>query len=125
MQYFQILGIIFSSLLIVSVFFLVKARRMREKYSLVWFLLGLFTLAISAFHGLIDRVSAIFGVDYAPSAFFAVLLVCAYLLLLHMSVSISSLRLHNKSLTQELGITKLRLEELEKKIDKERLSSNS
>jgi hypothetical protein len=125
MQYFQILGVLFSLMLIISVFFIVKARRMREKYSLVWFLIGFFTLAISAFHGLIDKLSSIFGVDYAPSAFFAVLLVCAYLLLLHMSVSLSGLRMQNKSLTQELGITKLRLDELEKKLDKERLSSNS
>jgi len=58
------------------------------------------------------------GVDYAPSALFAILIACAYLLLLNLSVTISDLKRHNKALTQELGLAMLRLEELEKKQDK-------
>jgi hypothetical protein len=42
----------------------------------------------------------------------------AYLLLLNMSVSISTLKAQNKSVSQELGLLKLRLEELEKNIVK-------
>jgi hypothetical protein len=84
---------------------------------MVWFLIGLFTLVMSIFKELMDWFSNLIGVDYAPSAFFAILIVCAYLLLLNMSVSISGLKMHNKTLTQELGLTKLRLEELEKKMN--------
>lgn len=111
----QLMGVAFSLIIIVSVFLMVRARMIREKYSLVWFLIGLFTLVMSVFKGLMDWFSQMIGVYYAPSAFFAILIVCAYLLLLKMSVSISGLKMHNKSLTQELGLTKLRLEELEKK----------
>ncbi|TNJ64212.1 DUF2304 domain-containing protein [Paenibacillus hemerocallicola] len=111
----QLMGVAFSLIIIVSVFLMVRARMIREKYSLVWFLIGLFTLVMSVFKGLMDWFSHMIGVYYAPSAFFAILIVCAYLLLLKMSVSISGLKMHNKSLTQELGLTKLRLEELEKK----------
>ncbi|MDF2670463.1 MAG: hypothetical protein K0R67_2769, partial [Paenibacillus sp.] len=113
----QLMGIAFSLVLIVSVFIMVRARMIREKYSMVWFLIGLFTLVMSIFKELMDWFSNLIGVDYAPSAFFAILIVCAYLLLLNMSVSISGLKMHNKTLTQELGLTKLRLEELEKKMN--------
>lgn len=111
----QWMGIAFSLFILISVFLMVRARMIREKYSLVWFVIGLFTLMMSVFKNLMDWFSSLIGVYYAPSAFFAILIVCAYLLLLKMSVSISGLKMHNKSLTQELGLAKLRLEELEKK----------
>lgn len=111
------MGIAFSLILIVSVFVMVRARMIREKYSLVWFLIGLFTLVMSVFKGLMDWFSSLVGIYYAPSAFFSILIACAYLLLLNMSISISGLKMHNKTLTQELGLTKLRLEELEKKVN--------
>lgn len=117
----HLLGVVFSLVILVAVFFLVRERMLKEKYSLVWFLIGLFMLVMSVFRDLMDRFSNLIGVDYAPSAFFAILIGCAYLLLLNMSVSISGLRAHNKALTQELGLTKLRLEELEKKINKAEL----
>ncbi|MDF2960492.1 MAG: hypothetical protein K0S39_2227 [Paenibacillus sp.] len=117
----QLMGVAFSLIMIISVFLMVRARMLREKYSLVWFLIGLFTLIMSIFRDLIDWFSSLMGVYYAPSAFFAVLIACAYLLLLNMSVSISGLKMHNKALTQELGLTKLKLEELEKKINGEDL----
>ncbi|MDF2722219.1 MAG: hypothetical protein K0Q59_1894 [Paenibacillus sp.] len=113
----QIMGVTFSLTIMISVFLMVRARMIREKYSIVWFLIGAFTLVMSVFKNLMDNFSEMIGVYYAPSAFFSILIVCAYLLLLNMSVSISGLKMHNKTLTQELGLTKLRLEELEKKLN--------
>lgn len=112
----QLMGIAFSLIMMVTVFIMVRARKLREKYSLVWFLIGTFTLVMSIFNGLMEWFSNLIGVYYAPSAFFAILIASAYLLLLKMSVSISGLKMHNKALTQELGLTKLRLEELERKM---------
>lgn len=114
----HLLGIVFSLIIIVSVFVLARERMLKEKYSLVWFLIGLFIMVMSVFHGLMDWFSGLIGVYYAPAALFAIFIACAYLLLLNMSVSISGLKKHNKALTQELGLTKLRLEELEKKVNK-------
>lgn len=120
----QVMGVVFSLILIITVFIMVRARRLREKYALVWFVIGIFTLIMSLFKNLMEWFSGVIGVDYAPSAFFAILIASAYLLLLNMSISISGLKLHNKALTQELGLTKLRLEQLEKKSIEEEKSSN-
>lgn len=117
----QVLGIAFSLLIIVCVLLLVRQRLIKEKYSLVWLFVGLFILIMSVCRNLFEDISALIGVDYAPSAFFAILIAFAYLLLLNMSVSITSLNQKNQSLTQELGLTKLRLEELEKKSNKAEL----
>ncbi|CAH1207947.1 hypothetical protein PAECIP111891_03129 [Paenibacillus allorhizoplanae] len=120
----QLMGVVFSLILMSTVFMMVRARRLREKYALVWFVIGIFTLIMSMFTNLMEWFSKLLGIDYAPSAFFAILIASAYLLLLNTSISISGLKLHNKALTQELGLTKLRLEELEKKSNEEEKSSN-
>jgi hypothetical protein len=112
------LGAAFSLLIIATVFFLVRQRMLKEKYSLVWLVIGFFMLTMSVSNDLMDQFSDLIGVYYAPSALFAILIAGAYLLLLNISVSISDLKAHNKALTQELGLTRLRLEELEKKVDK-------
>lgn len=115
---FQILGIIFSLFMLITVFFLVKHKRIREKYSLVWFFIGLLILAFSVFRDLMEWVSRLIGIDYAPSAFFAILIASAYLLLLNMSISLSTLKRQNKSLIQEIGLLNLRIDELENNKDR-------
>lgn len=112
----QIVGIFYGVFLLVSVGLLVKSKRMKEKYSIIWFLIAIFVLAISLFRGFMDWFSNFIGVYYAPSAFFSILIACSYLLLLSISTSISTLRKQNRALIQELGLLKLRLEELEAKL---------
>ena len=114
----QIIGIIFALALIVSVFLLARRERIKEKYAIVWFMIGAFILIISIFKGLLEKISDLIGIYYAPSALFAILISCAYLLLLNMSISISTLKKQNKRLTQELGLMKIKLEEREKKDEK-------
>lgn len=116
----HLIGALFSVLIMLTVFLMVRSRMMREKYGLVWFLMAAFILVMSLFRELMDSFAAAIGVDYAPSAFFAMLIACAYLLLLNMSVSISHLKTQNKVLTQELALMRLRVEELERKMSESR-----
>jgi hypothetical protein len=114
----HILGAIFSAVILITVFFLVRSRILKERHSLVWFFIGTFTLVMSLSDDLMDRYSAWIGVDYPPSALFALMIACSYLLLLNLSVSASDLKRNNKALTQDLGLLRLRVEELERKLDK-------
>ncbi len=114
----QWLGITFSLIILLSVFFLARERLLKEKYSLVWLMIGLFVLVMSLFRGLLDGFSNLIGVYYAPSAFFSLLIAGAYLLLLNMSVSLSALKAQNKAISQELGLLRLRVEEMEQAANK-------
>ncbi len=114
----HLIGVVFSVLILLTVFLMVRARVMKEKYGLVWFFIGGFILVMSLERELMDTFAGLIGVEYAPSAFFAMLIACAYLLLLNMSVSISHLKSQNKALAQELGLTRLRVEELEQRISR-------
>lgn len=112
---FQIIGVIFGIVLLTSIFVLVKKNRMLEKHSIIWLFVGGSITLFSLNRDLLERFSALLGVSYAPSALFAILIVCVYLLTLGLSVSISSLKRRNKVLIQEVGLLKLKIAELENK----------
>ncbi len=113
----QIVGGIFGLFLIVSMFFLVKSKMVQEKHSLVWIFIGALILVFSIFRDLMEVFSDFIGIYYAPSALFAILIACAYILLLNMSISISTLKKKTKTLIQESALLKLKIEELEKRLE--------
>lgn len=112
---FQLLGFLFGLVLLVSIIILVKKNRMLERHSIIWIFVAVMISAFSVNRDLLEKFSAVLGVSYAPSALFAILLVCAYLLLLGLSVSLSSLKKKNKVLIQEVGLLKLKIAEIEKR----------
>lgn len=113
----QIIGVIFGLFLVVSMLLLVKSRRIQEKYSIVWLFIGILILIFSIFRDLMEWFSNFVGIYYAPSALFAILISCAYILLLNMSISISTMKKRTKALIQELALLRMKVEELEKKLE--------
>ncbi|MCL6445332.1 MAG: DUF2304 domain-containing protein [Alicyclobacillus sp.] len=112
----QIVAIAFSLFFIFFVIELVRRSRLREQYSLLWLVFGLVMLALSASASLLKTVAGWFGVVYAPSLLFLIGLICAFALLLHITVVISRLTDRVIRLTQELGISQLRIEDLERQL---------
>ena len=113
----QLMGITFSVTLFIAMFVLVRQRIILEKSALIWFFVSILVFAVSMWVELMDHIADLIGVYYPPSLLFAVLITCIYFLLLNMSVNICTLKNSNKTLTQELGLLKLRMEELEKKVN--------
>ena len=113
----QIVGIIFGLFLIVSMFFLVKSKMVQEKYSIVWLFMGVLILIFSIFRNFMEAFSNFIGIYYAPSALFAILISCAYILLINMSISISTLKKKSKTLIQEMALLNMKVEEMEKKLE--------
>ncbi|MBX5436617.1 MAG: DUF2304 domain-containing protein [Alicyclobacillaceae bacterium] len=108
--------IAFSLFFIFFVIELVRRGALREQYSLLWLGVGLVMLVFSASSRLLQWVAHAFGVYYAPSLLFLFGLICAFVLLLHVTVVISRLTDRVIRLTQELGITQMRLAELEHRV---------
>lgn len=113
----QIIGIVFGLFLVISIFFLVKSKMIQEKYSIVWLFIGGLILVFSVFRDLLESFSNLVGIYYAPSALFAILIACVYILLLNVSVSISTMKKKTKTLIQEQALLRMRVEELEKRLE--------
>lgn len=103
----QILAIAFSVCIFALIFRLVKNRRIREEYSLLWFVMSLFFLYLSLDRYAIDRIGYLFGIAYPPSVLTLMTTGFTFLLLIHLTVVLTRLSEQNKELIQELGLGRL------------------
>ena len=106
----SIAAAIASLLLLVVVFELIRSRRLRERYALMWLLTGLVLLALSVWRGGLNTIAGWFGVTgYPPAVLFAVGSLFVILVLLHYSTVISRLSDQNTILAQRLALLEERL----------------
>lgn len=117
MPIFQTLSIVGSFVIILFLVELVRSRRLKESYSILWFLISFVFLLFSLWRDLLEKVASLMGIDYAPAALFLVLITGLYLLSIHFSVVVSRLSEKNKNLSQEIGLLNLKIKELKKWTD--------
>src|SRR5215218_7532105 len=101
-----------SFVLLAVVFELVRSRRLRERYALLWLLTGLVLLVLSLWRDGLNTIAAAFGVrSYPPAVLFAIGSLFILLVLLHYSTVISKLSDQNTLLAQQLALLEARLRE--------------
>ena len=99
-------------LLLAVVFELIRSRRLRERYALLWLLTGFVLLALSLWRGGLNTIASWFGVtSYPPAILGAVSAIFILVVLLHYSTVISRLSDQNTILAQRLALLEQRLRE--------------
>jgi hypothetical protein len=99
-------------LLLLVVFELIRSRRLRERYALLWLLTGVVLLALSLWRGGLNTIAGWFGISgYPPAILFAVGILFILLVLLHYSTVISRLSDQSTILAQRLALLEERLED--------------
>jgi cell division protein FtsW (lipid II flippase) len=101
-----------SVLLLLIVVELIRSRRLRERYALLWLLTGLVLLALSAWRGGLNTIAGWVGVrTYPPAVLFAVALLFVLAVLLHYSTVLSKVTDQNVILAQRVALLELELRE--------------
>ena len=101
-----------SFVLLVIVFELIRSRRLRERYALLWLLTALVMLALSLWRDGLNTVAGWFGIEtYPPAVLFAVASLFVVVVLLHYSTVISRLADQNTILAQKLALLERELRE--------------
>ena len=90
--------------LLLVVLELIRRRRLRERYALLWLVTAGVMLTLSVWRSGLDTIAGLVGIHYAPSALFAVAALFAVVVLLHYSTVISRLSDENAILAQRLGL---------------------
>jgi hypothetical protein len=103
----QFFSILFSLFIFFFIFSLVKNRRIKEEYSILWFAMSFFLLYLSLDRFAIDRLGHLFGIAYPPSVLTLMTTGFTFLLLIHLTVVVTRLSEQNKELIQELGLGRL------------------
>jgi hypothetical protein len=110
----SLVGVVASALLILVVLELIRGRRLKERYALLWLATGVVLLVLSAWRGGLNTVAGWVGVTtYPPAVLFAVATLFILLVLLHYSTVISRLTDENVDLAQRVALLEERMRAVE------------
>jgi hypothetical protein len=113
-QYFAIAG---SIIFLIFIFILVRNKKIKEEYSILWLFFGLIFLLISLWRDVLVQLSNFIGIAYPPVAFILILILGIFLILIQYSMVISKLKEKNKDLVQRLGLLEHEIKKKEKHSD--------
>ena len=101
----SILAAVASLALLGVVLELIRSRRLRERYALLWLLTGVVLLVLSLWRSSVNTIAGWIGIQtYPPAVLFAVGTLFIVLVLLHYSTVISKLADQNTVLAQKLAL---------------------
>ncbi len=101
----SIIGTIASLGLVVVVLELIRSRRLRERYALLWLLTGIVLAVLCAWRDGLNTIAGWVGIrSYPPAVLFAVGILFILAVLLHYSTVISRLSDQNTLLAQRLAL---------------------
>lgn len=117
-QKIQAFALIASISLFFFLLYLIRKKKMKEEFSLLWLFFGIVFIVFSAWRSGLDFIAGIVGIAYPPAAMFLLFTLAFFFILIEFSTIISRLSDRNKNLTQEIGLLKMELKDILKRIEK-------
>jgi len=96
---------------------LVRTKKVKEEYALLWLFMAATLVIAPLLIDAIDWVSFRIGISYPPAFMIVLALICFVLIFFQITVTISRFSDQIKTLTQELGLARKRIKELEERLD--------
>ena len=90
---------------------MVRRRKLREEYSILWLFGSALILVLSLKQDWLVVLARAVGIVYPPSFLFLVGILFILLILIHFSIAISKLHQMNKKMAQEIALMKKKLSE--------------
>ena len=109
----MLVGVLGSLAVLLFVLELVRERRLREEYSLLWLVTASVLLILSLSRPLLDVLAAAIGIFYPPSALFVVAVLFILAILMHFSIVITRLTQENKEIAQQIALLRYELSQRE------------
>lgn len=113
----QYIAIVASIGLFLYITYLVRNKRIKEEYSLLWLGFSLVFIFFSVWREGLEFFAKMVGIAYPPAALFIILLLAIFLILINFSRIISRLTDRNITLAQEMGILKTELEKMKQSLN--------
>ena len=108
---------ILSLVVLFLVFDMLRRKKIREKYAALWLIVGLCMLVLAAFPRLLEFVADTLQVQVPSNLLFALSIVLALGVCLHLSWEISVVEDETRILAEEAAILRAQLATLETKLD--------
>ena len=108
--------VIAAGALLLLVIELVRRRKLREEFSLIWLAVGIGMILLSLSRDLLTQISLAVGIFAPTNLLFLAAILFIFCLLLYLSIVITRLSNENKKIVQEIALLKherTRLEQTE------------
>jgi len=103
---------------------LVRRRRLREEYSLLWLFTASIMFVIAAWRDLLHGLSEIVGIAYPPNLLFLMAVFFIFLILLYFSTIITRLTQENKEIAQQVALLRYEVEDLRQQLNQQSSNTN-
>ena len=108
----QGIAIIGSIIFIVFILLVIRNKKLKEEFSLLWLFFSIVFLVLSVWRESLDLIAFYLGIAYAPAALFLILIIAIISILIHFSLVISRLTEQAKTLIQEVGLLKMKVNKI-------------
>lgn len=100
----KIVSLSISLTIFFFVVWLIKERRLREKYALLWLFTSLFIILLTISRRILEITALSVGISYPPSLLFLIGVLFLLMVAIGQSVSLSRLTQSNHKLAQEVAL---------------------
>lgn len=104
MNRIQIIAVAVSLLLILVIFQLIRRRKLKEQYSLLWFLTVAVILVLALWEAPLYRISSALGIATPSNLLFLAAIGFLFVMAMHFSLLVSRLTDQSKMLAQKLAL---------------------
>ena len=116
-----VIALIGSVLILAAIVELLRRRQLKEKYAILWLIVGVVLVVFTAFPALLTRISSALGVAVPTNLLFFVAILFLVGVVLHLSWEASRLENETRKLAEDVAILRLELAELKRERENEKL----
>ncbi|GAA2115238.1 DUF2304 domain-containing protein [Nocardioides bigeumensis] len=109
----NVLGIVGSAIILLTLFEMMRRHRLREKYAVIWFLIAIAALLTAMFPALLIGASDALGLVVPTNLLFFVASLVLLILTLQHSYELGRLEEQSRTLAEEVALLRLTLENLQ------------
>lgn len=106
------LGVAFAIIVLAVILWLLLTRRLREKYAVLWLIIGLAALALTLFPGLLAVLADAVGVEVPANLLFVLAVALLICVSLHQSWELSTAEDEIRRVAEEVAILRAETERL-------------
>ena len=110
----RVLSIIFAVAALVLVFEMMRRRRLREKYAVLWLFIGIIAVVIAAAPVILTELARLVDVEVPSNLLFFGSILISFLVALQLSSEVGHLEEETRTLAEEVAMLELRVQQLER-----------
>lgn len=110
-------GIAFALVVLAIIISLLLRRQLREKYAILWLIIGVALLALAIFPSLLREMSTMLGVAVPSNLIFALAIVLLVGVALHLSWELSHAEEEVRRVAEEVAILRAQVDGLASRVD--------